>query len=71
MDSRGQAGIVGIVVAAIIGIIGIIVFAEVFNALNTTLVSSGAVNLLNLVDLLLAAGLILAVLAGVLLFRRG
>jgi len=63
MDSRGQINVAGAAISAIVGIIGIIIFAEVYAGLNTTNVSSSAVSLLNLTDLILAAVLIIGVVA--------
>ena len=73
METKGQVNVAGAAVAAIVGIIGIIIFAEVYAGLNTSNVSSSAVSLLNLTDLLLAAVLIIGIVA-VLTFvgmRRG
>jgi len=69
METKGQINVAGAAISAIIGIIGIIIFAEVYAGLNTTNVSSGAVSLLNLTDLILAAVLIIGVVA-VLTFMR-
>ena len=63
MDNRGQINVAGAAISAIVGIIGIIIFAEVYAGLNTTNVSSSAVSLLNLTDLILAAVLIIGVVA--------
>jgi hypothetical protein len=63
MDSKGQVNVAGAAVAAIVGIIGIIIFAEVYAGLNTSNVSTSAVSLLNLTDLLLAAVLIIGIVA--------
>jgi len=70
MGQGGQINVIGVIVvgmsmAAIAGVLGILIFANVYNALNTQLVSTGAVSLLALTDLLLAAGLLLGILAGV------
>ena len=62
MDYRGQVNIVGAVIIAIAGVIGIIIFAAVYAGVNTGQVSSSAVSILNIVDLLLAAVLVLGIL---------
>jgi cytochrome b subunit of formate dehydrogenase len=64
MDNHGQVNIVGTVVIAIAGIIGIVIFAAVFAGLNTAQVSSSAVSILNVIDLLLAAVIVLGILGG-------
>jgi multisubunit Na+/H+ antiporter MnhG subunit len=61
MDMKGQVNVAGAAVAAIIGVIGIIIFASVYASLNTDTVSAGATSLLNLVDLLLAAVLVIGI----------
>lgn len=63
MKTKGQINVAGAAVSAIVGIIGIIIFAEVYAGLNTSSVSSSAVSLLNLTDLLLAAVLIIGIVA--------
>jgi len=63
VDSREQINVAGAPVAAIVGVIGIIIYAEVYAGLNTTNVSTSAVSLLNLTDLLLAAVLIIGIVA--------
>jgi len=70
METKAQINVAGAAVAAIIGVIGIIIFASVYAGLNTSQVSSSAVSLLNLVDLLLAAVLVIGIVA-VLQFFRG
>lgn len=70
MDSRGQVNIVGTVVIAIAGIIGIVIFAAVYSGLNTTQVSSSAVSILNVIDLLLAAVIVLGILGGLAFVAR-
>jgi len=62
MDYRGQVNIVGAVIIAIAGVIGIIIFAAVYDGVNTSQVSSSAVSIMNIVDLLLAAVLVLGIL---------
>lgn len=69
-EEAGQVNVIGVIIvglsmAAIAGVIGILIFANVYDALNTDLVSASAVNLLDLEDLLLAAGLLLGTLAGI------
>jgi len=51
-------------IGAVIGIIAIVIFVEVFNAIPKANFSGGAVSLLNLVDLVLAA----AILVGIVIF---
>jgi len=68
MNSKGQINVAGAAVGAIVGIIGIIIFATIYAALNTDTVSSTSVTLLNLVDLLLAAVLIIGIVS-LLIFR--
>lgn len=63
MGTRGQVNVAGAAIGAIVGIIGIIIFAEVYAGLNTTQVSTSATNLLDLVDLLLAAVLVIGIVA--------
>lgn len=70
MDKRGQVNVAAASIGAIVGVIGIIIFAEVFAGLNTAQVSTSAINLLNLVDLLLAAVLIIGIVALLAFVRR-
>ena len=63
MDSRGQINIAAAGIGAIVGVITILIFAEVYASLNTAQVSTSAINLLNLVDLLLAAILVIGIVA--------
>jgi len=63
MGSRGQVNVAAAAIGAIIGVIGIIIFAEVYAGLNTETISTSAENLLDLVDLLLAAVLIIGIVA--------
>lgn len=63
MDSRGQVNVAGAAIAAIVGIIGIVIFANIYGALNTSLISTTAKSLLNLVDLLLAAVLVIGIVS--------
>jgi len=69
MDKSGQVNVAGAAIGAIIGVIGIIIFAEVYAGLNTDQVSTSSTNLLDLVDLLLAAVLIIGIVL-ILTFRR-
>lgn len=50
-------------IGAVIGIITIVIFVEVFHAIPTTNFSSGSVALLNIVDLVLAAAILIAIVA--------
>jgi len=70
VDSRGQVNIVGTVVVAIAGIIGIVIFAAVYSGMNTSQVSSSAVSILDIVDLLLAAVIVLGILGGLAFVTR-
>lgn len=63
MEEKGQVNVAAAAISAIVGIIGIIIFAEVYAGLNTANVSTSAVSLLNLTDLILAAVLIIGVVA--------
>jgi len=46
---------------AVVGVVGIVIFVEVFHAIPTTNFSGGALALLNIVDLVLAAAIIITV----------
>jgi len=70
MDMKGQANVAGASVGAIVGVIGIIIFASVYAGLNTASVSTSSVSLLNLVDLLLAAVLVIGIVSVLAFFRR-
>lgn len=60
-ELRARVSILQAAIGAIVGVIGILIFAQVFGALNTAALSTGAVALLNLVDLLLAAVLVVGI----------
>jgi hypothetical protein len=68
LDTRGQVNVAGAAVAAIIGVLGILIFGSVYAALNTDDISAGAVSLLSLVDLLLAAVLVIGVVGVLAIF---
>jgi hypothetical protein len=68
LDTRGQVNVAGAAVAAIIGVLGILIFGSVYAALNTDDISTGAVSLLSLVDLLLAAVLVIGVVGVLAIF---
>jgi len=69
MKEGGQVNLVaGVSIAAIVGVIAIIIFANIYDALNTEKISTESVTLLNLIDLLLAAVLVIGIV-GVLAFR--
>lgn len=71
MDNKGQVQLVGVLaVGAIVGVIAIVVFVSVYAAVNKTNVSAGAQGLLNIIDLVLAATILVAITAGMLLFFR-
>lgn len=62
LDKKGQvAGVATAAVGAIIGVIGILIFATIYAGLNKSNISSGAQTLLNLIDLVLAAVLIIGI----------
>lgn len=67
---KGQINIVGTVVIAIAGIIGIVIFAAVYSGINTDQVSASAVSILNVIDLLLAAVIVLGILGGLAVVSR-
>ena len=70
MNKRGQINIAAAGIGAIVGVITILIFAEVYAGLNTANVSGSAINLLNLVDLLLAAVLVIGIVAVLAFVRR-
>lgn len=70
MDNKGQANIASAGIGAIVGVITIIIFAAVFAGLNTAQVSTSALSLMNLIDLLLAAVLIISIVAVLGFVRR-
>ena len=70
MDNKGQTNILGAAVGAIVGVIAILVFASIYDAIPKSNISSGAESLLNIVDLVLAAVVILGILIGALMLRR-
>jgi len=67
-SQRGQINVAAASVSAIVGILAIIIFSTIYSALNTEIVSPTAVTLLNLIDLLLAAILIIGIVS-LLIFR--
>ncbi len=70
MDKRGQTNVLASSIAAIVGIIGILVFVKVYDAIPTDNISAGAQSLLNIVDLVLAAAIIISIVLGVLFIMR-
>jgi len=71
MDNKGQVQLVGVLaVGAIVGVIAIVVFATVYGTINKATLSSGAQGLLGIIDLVLAATILVAITAGMLLFFR-
>ena len=70
MNKRGQISVATAGIGAIVGVITILIFAEVYAGLNTANVSTSAINLLNLVDLLLAAVLVIGIVAVLAFVRR-
>jgi len=58
---KARVSILQAAIGAIVGVIGILIFAQVYGALNTNALSAGAVALLQLVDLLLAAVLVVGI----------
>jgi preprotein translocase subunit Sss1 len=60
-DDRGQAGVAAAAVGAVVGVIGILIFATIYVGLNKDTISSSARNLLDIVDLVLAAVLIIGI----------
>lgn len=70
MDQKGQGSIAAAGIGAIIGIIVIVIFAAIYAGLNTAQVSTSAISLLNLIDLLLAAVLVIGIVAVLGFVRR-
>lgn len=66
-----MAAILELALAAIVGMIAIVIFVSVKGALNTAAVSTGALSLINLIDLLLAAGLVVGIVVIAFAFARG
>lgn len=64
MDNKGQINIGQIGIYAVVGVVIVMIFAEIYAGLNTTNVSSSAVNLMNLIDLLLAATIVIGIVSG-------
>lgn len=57
--------------AAIVGVISIIIFVEFYAGSNKSNISSGAQNILNLTDLIMAGAIAMTLMAGMALaFRR-
>lgn len=64
LDKKGQANVAILAVTSIIGVISIIIFAEVYASANKESLSDSSENLLDLVDLILAAIVVVALTAG-------
>jgi len=63
LDKKGQVMAAASSVSAIIGILSLIIFVEFYAGANKENVSSGAENILNLTDLVLAGLIIVPLLA--------
>ena len=71
LDKKGQVNVAGLAVSAIVGILALIIFVEFYASANKTNISSGAQNILNLADLIIAGVIIIGLLAGLTFaFRR-
>lgn len=70
MDNKGQINMVGVGILAIVGVITVTIFAEVYDGLNKSKISTSAENLLNLTDLLVAAVLIVGIVSFLALSAR-
>lgn len=71
MDNRGQVQLVGVLaVGAIVGVIAILVFVNVYASICKSNMSTGAQGLMNIIDLVLAATILVAITAGMLMFFR-
>jgi len=57
-----MASVLEAAIGAVVGIIGIVVFVEVYHAIPITNFSGGSVAMLNLVDLVLAAVIIISII---------
>lgn len=71
LDKKGQANFIGLGVTAIVGVLVIIIFAEFYAGANTTNISSGAQNVLDLTDLILAGAIAIFLLGGMAYAFRG
>ena len=71
LDTRGQVNVAGLAVGAIVGILALIIFVEFYASANKTNISTGAQNILDLADLIIAGVIIIGLLAGLTFaFRR-
>ena len=64
LENRGQVNVAGLAVGAIVGILSLIIFVEFYASANKAHISSGAVNILDLADLIMAGVIIIGLLAG-------
>ena len=71
LDKKGQVNVAGLAVGAIVGILALIIFVEFYASANKANISTGAQNILNLADLIIAGVIIIGLLAGLTFaFRR-
>lgn len=59
-----MASVLDASIAAILGLIGIIIFANVYAAMNTSMLSAAVIGLLGLVTLILSSVLIIRIVIG-------
>ena len=64
LDKKGQVNAAALAVNAIIGILALIIFVEFYASANKDNVSSGAENILDLTDLIIAGVIVISLLAG-------
>lgn len=71
LDKKGQVTMAVQAVGMIVGILVLIIFVEFYAGANKTNISTSATNVLDLADLVLAAGIIIPPLVGMMyLFSR-
>lgn len=61
LDQTGQANVAAAAIGAIVGVIGIIIFANIYDSLNKDKISTASKDILDLIDLVLAAVLIVGI----------
>jgi len=62
MDNRGQSAIAGVAIATLVFLIVLTVYGQVQSSLNTAVFSTGVVNLINLIPLVLVGAAIIGII---------
>jgi len=62
MDNKGQSAIAGVAIATLVFLIVLTVYGQVSAQLNTAVFSTGVVNLINLIPLVLVGAAIIGII---------